>query len=87
MTAAISVKGQNVFTVLPMPDILTWPPGPAQERKGKWERCSGADSGQTFNTFAGRTRAEITKPHTQGIGDIQNEIDLLLRDYRHLSVY
>ena len=42
-------------------DSLTWPPGPPQESKGKGESCPGANSGQTFNTFTGRTRAKNTK--------------------------
>lgn len=44
--------------------FLTWPPGPTQESKGEWESCSGAYSGQTFHTFAGWTRAEMTKLKT-----------------------
>lgn len=41
--------------------LLTWPPGTAQERKGKRKSSPGADSGQTFNTFAGWAMAEIIK--------------------------
>lgn len=38
--------------------LLTWSPRPAKESKGKRKSCPGADSGQTFHTFTGRTRAE-----------------------------
>lgn len=38
--------------------LLTWSPCPAKESKGKRKSCPGADSGQTFHTFTGWTRAE-----------------------------
>lgn len=43
--------------------LPTWSPRPAKESKGKGKSCPGANSGQTFHTFTGRTGAKGTQTH------------------------
>lgn len=62
-TAIITtIRGPHIFTVRVVG--LTRPPSPTKKSKGKREGCPGADPGQTFNTFADWTRAEIWKTNT-----------------------